>query len=449
MQKKPAPAENDDQIKLKPLFGMRPGIYLTILYSFSILMIFFFLLVFPGLKYPRAALVANTEPAGAAIRVNDVYMGLAGSRIIIPKGTYTIEAVMPGFNSQKEVHVIPSRAFGSLFSPRIYKIDFNLKTSDSAAAFAHHAGEFAEWTFMGEPTPSWQIPLVLSEGAYRVGNYQNEKHQEILKASARFAETEAALRDLIRAKALLDNGGNAPSPAALLGSIKDTLTFLSQTPDSAYRLLQLLPESAEKILNSAWYYRNTIKHFELLSVSIQRRINITELSFVDISSEKNFMISETPVPSLLFEEFLNENPQWREHKTDYVPDEILINPLEPFKENAVTGITWYAAEAFCKWLTNRLPQFMSNMEARLPSEDEWYTASFVIDNLRYPGWEWCSDYYAPFSRIKASAEAIEAVGSPERLLRGKALSSEETRASLPPEISSPVVTFRPVIREKE
>ena len=152
----------------------------------------------------------------------------------------------------------------------------------------------------------------------------------------------------------------------------------------------------------------------------------------------------------LFDKFLDENPQWREHYTAYFPQEIDVNTIAAFRNGAVTGITWYAAGAFCKWLSAFLPASLSNMEIRLPTEDEWSVAALSVNNMRSPGWEWCADPYAPLSFIKAKPEAIAAVGSPERLIRGRqSLTSTETRTSLPPDISSPIVTFRPVIARKE
>jgi len=452
MQKKPALTENnDDNVKLKPCMGMRPGVYLTIIYSFVILLIFFLFLIMPGLRNPRAALIVKTEPMGAAVRVNDIYMGLAGSKIIIPKGTHTITAVMPGFEEVSAVCEIPSRVFGSLFSPKKYKVEFKLETNDPAAAFAHYANEFAQWTFMGEPTSSWQIPLVLSDGAYRTGAYKNDDLQEILKAASRFTSTQAALKDLLRAKTLLDSGGNAPSPAALLSSFNDALLFLSQTPESAYWLSRLLPpEIAGKIEESNWYKNNTVKKITVPNVTIQRRTQIAGISFLEIQSDKNFLISEYPVSPSLFENFLNENPVYREQKKDYYPEEISINPLETHRPDVITGITWYAADAFCKWLTASLPALYARQEARLPSDDEWEAASLVIENMKTAGWEWCDDFYAHLPFIKADKKAIAAVGSPEKLVRGKTSPSmKETGASLQPELSSPYITFRVVITQKE
>ena len=466
-------AGNEDTVRLKPFMGIRPGIYLTAIYSFILLLILFFLFIFPGLINNGSVLIVETWPGSAAIRVDDVYMGVAGSRIFLPNGTYMIKAVMPGFEEQTMRHTVNGRVFGSLLFPRREKMTFTLKTQDPAAAFAVYAAEFTEWTFGGEPTASWQIPLILSEGVYRTGPETAEKEEleEILIAASRFTVTRAALRDLLRAKTLLDNMGYAPSAVSLLNSISDIFVFLSQNPGSAEWLCNLFPSNspvARAIKDSQWYSSSVYSPVIIPDGAGDTYIEIAELSFADIpsavitldensplSAQNNtyingFYMCDTSVPLPLFEKFLEENPGWTEHYTEYYPQEIEISPLGVYKGNAATGITWYAAEAFCKWLTGFLPASLADMEVRLPTEDEWSIAALFISNMRFPGWEWCIDPYSPLPSLKASKQAIETVGSPERSLRGRqSVSSTETRASLPPDFSSPFVTLRPVIAEKK
>ncbi|MCL2196869.1 MAG: SUMF1/EgtB/PvdO family nonheme iron enzyme [Treponema sp.] len=472
------------QVKLKPILGIRPGVYLTILYSFAILLILFILLFAPGLKNPGSMLIVKTEPAGAAVRVDGVYMGVSDTKIFVPKGTRTIEAVMPGFESESQIHEIPSRAFASMFSPRIYKIQLTLTAKDPAASFALYAADYARWTFAGEPTASWQIPMSLSEGAYRLGKSKEEIYG-ILQAASRFSVTNAALRDLIRAKMLLDNYGNAPSPSALIGSVSDILVFLSQTSGSAQWLEQTLPREISALISASQWQKETPlpklrqradtgnlpTRFTLEGLNFSRvpyseqmlvqsaRIAVSVPLFIPFNN--NYLISETSVSNALFETFLKENPEWRTHKTDYL-DEITSLPFE-IDNNAVTGITWYAADAFCKWLSARLPSSMAGMEVRLPSEAEWKFAAINNENMlnpinRFGGWEWSGDPFSPLSwLIPASEKAIEAVGSPERALAGRPLlltqsQSASSRAfgySLPADLSSPIVTFRPVIAPKK
>jgi len=479
MREKPASThkqnEIDDSVKLKPLLGMRPGVWLTVLYSFILLVILFFLLVFPGLTRGGAVLSVKTEPMGAAVRINGVYMGTSADRIFLRSGTYTVEAVLPGFEKTGVVREIPRRVFGSLFFPLREKIELTLTASNPAAAFAQEAGDFAAWSFGPEPTAAWQIPLSLSEGAYRAGPSGDPAMREILQAASRFTVTRAGLRDLVRAKILTDNYGLSPS-ASLTRSISDILLFLSENPGSAELLAGLLPQEPASLLNASDWHKNKQPSFTVQSLAASvttaafpaqielaglrfRAIPAADTSsaipsafrFLHDASIGNFMVCETPVPRSLFESFINENPQWKEGQTDYYPDQISVYPTDTFSREIITGVNWYAAQAFCEWLTGRLPASTAGMQVRLPTEAEWeFAAGSGIRDMGEGGWEWCADPFAPLQFIAASPDAIQAVGSPERSLRGKISSSVEwQRASLPPEFSSPFVSFRPVIAQRD
>jgi len=462
----PSVAEDDDiKIKLKPFLDIRPGVYLVVLYSFAVLVVLFFLLVLPGLKNPGSVIVVNTQPAGAGIRINDVYMGLSGGRIFMPKGQTVIEAVMPGFEKASITQDIPGQIFGSLFFPRIIKIDIELNAPDPVNAFSIYASDYAAWSFGGEPTEAWQVPLSLSEGAYRTGAYVNKEMHDILLASSRYAVTNAALRDLIRAKALLDSHGGAPSPVTLAGSLSGILAFLSHnTPGSAAWLSNTLPsEAARIILDSDWYKNEPAAQVQPPDGRSVRRFSLYGLDFASPadgdsrgSFPADYMISETPVPASLFETFLIENPQWGEHITSYLNEELANLPYEITGEY-ITGITWFAAEAFCAWLSARLPASMADMEVTLPTEAQWRYAALSITGMnnplsRFGGFEWCKDQYAPLSFIDAQA----VLDSPERSLGGRPMSLRTTPPSgalshgysLPPELSSPFVTFRPAVVPK-
>ena len=461
--------EADDLVKLNPVMGIRPGVYLTALYSVILLLALFFLLVFPGLKKPGAVLVFATEPDGAAIRVDDVYMGVSSEKIFVPKGPHTIEAVIPGFQSGRADMEIPARVFGSLFFPLRVNVNFTLKAADPAGAFVPAAADFAAWSFGGEPTAAWQIPMSLSEGAYRAGPANDPQTAEILAAASRFAVTRAALRDLLRAKILLDNGGLSPSPAGMANSVSDILVFLSENPGSADWLSSLLPAESAAIVRASNWYKNELADIQPppaapASGSAARRLDLAGLVFTNIpagilnngsyagpynSFPRNtridsFMISENPVSKAVFEAFLNENPSWRD---DIETQNGVFSP-EITGRSETAGVSWFAAEAFCLWLTKRLPPSMADMEARLPTEAEWeYAAGTGIRSMQNTAWEWCADPFAPLLFISAPPKAVQITGSPERSLRSRGL-GRESRASLPPEFSSPFQTFRPVIAAK-
>jgi hypothetical protein len=476
------PNETEDSVKLKPLFGIKPGVYLTVFYSIALIIILFFVFVYHGLVNYGTVLLVKTEPAGAAVRVNGVYLGAAGTKIPLPNTIkpgepVNIQIVLPGFELEGGDYQIPGRVFGSRYFPHIFKLEYTLKTTDPAAVFANAASEYAAWTFGGEPTEAWQVPLVLSENAYRIGPYNDGQTADILKAASRFTVTRAALRDLTRAKILLDNGGQAPSPVALTGSLSDILVFLSENPGSAKWLADLLPHQSAAVVRESDWYKNEkigIPVFVPGGVPAINNLVLAGLNFTGIQNStmilmeegtsiilnskhdfthiKGFMISQTPVPKALFETFLAENPEWREHYIDYFEGETTRHPAQIYDNNTVTGVSWFAAEAFCKWLTDKLPSSMSNMEVRLPMQIELESAENrgLIGRSEQSGWEWCIDPFAPLNFFAASQEAIQAAGSPEHTLYGRqAANSPFTRASLPPEFRSPIVSFRPVIAERE
>jgi hypothetical protein len=426
--------ETEDRVKLKPFLGIRPGCYLTVLYSVLLLFFLFLILVLPGLRKPGSLILLKTEPAGAALRVDGTYMGTSSDTIFISKGPHTLEAALPGFETGRITKEIPGRIFGTLFFPLRYSVEFTLKSNDPAGVFADAAADYAAWSFGGEPTGTWQIPLSLSEGAYRAGPSYNPALEELLAAAARFTVTRAALRDLIRTKMLLDNGGLSPSPASIAGSASGILLFLSENEGSADWLSGLLPtESASVFKASNWYKnrRNAPASDITRAMPPVRRLELSGLSFISVNG---IMISESQVPQSAFDTFIKENPQWEEEA------EMDFFPKTEGAPSGVTGVSWFAARAFCQWIGKRLPASMTGWEARLPMEAEWDS---VINSIETTGWEWCADHYVPLPFIKTSPSAAEAVGSPERSLRSRA--HLETRTSLPPDYSSPFVSFRPVI----
>ena len=64
--------ETDDQVRLKPFLGIRPGVYVFILGLLALALVLFFTLLHPGITRPGAMVVFTSEPSGAALRVDDV-----------------------------------------------------------------------------------------------------------------------------------------------------------------------------------------------------------------------------------------------------------------------------------------------------------------------------------------------------------------------------------------
>jgi hypothetical protein len=481
----------EDQVELKPVFGLRPGVYISIAFLFVLGLALFFVLLYPGIVRPGSVVVFSSEPAGAALRVDNLYAGSSPCKVFIPKGDHVFETVLPGFEPESVNCTVPGRLFGSLLFPRRYDFHAVLNTADPSAALTIQARDYAEWTFIGEPTVAWQVPLSLSQGVYRIGSaVAGEDANGILTAAARFAVTNASLRDLVRAKFLAGNGGIAPSPLTALDSLKQIAVFLADNPGSAAWLADTLPsDTAAALISSAWY-QNPLASFagitagESLSASSVEdsppagQIRVGGLLFTGLSGGTvvqgepfphpvpitAFMICNTAVPLPAYEDFLDANPLWRPDQLETLEKEGLVNSeyLADFGNSipggnragiGIKAVSWFAARAFCEWLSGKLPESFSGWEVRLPTEAEWEYAVKSLQRLDGISgtWEWCDDPYTPLPFLSAPPWAIAAIGSPERPVRGGSWLgaagsvSPQTRASLPPSICSAFVSFRPVI----
>ncbi|MCL2139044.1 MAG: SUMF1/EgtB/PvdO family nonheme iron enzyme [Treponema sp.] len=496
--------ETDETVHLGPKLGMRPGVYLAGLYSIALLLIIFFTLFYPGISNPGAMALLNSEPSGAAVRIDDVYAGSTPCSVFVPEGRHVFELVLPGFSSEQQELSVQGRIFASALFPKKIPINVHLQSKSPVNALALAAADFAQWTFGGEPTQIWQIPLSLSEGVYRTGpNVSRAETDALLCAAARFAVTNASIRDLLRAQFLASGAGNPPSPLALISSAAEIIQFLNTTPNSALWLADTLIEENQYALTASAWYQNQLtanaernaeetlasQRAETVSALPASQIRLGGLMFTEIASGilvqgnpfpfsmpvESFLICATVVPFSVYEDFINANPQWMPDQrdaltalgltsTEYLTDYSNIAEAFNQKFDGRNTVSWHAAEAFCKWLEKSLPDSFSGWEIRLPFEHEWEYAAKSVLKWENPGvkmypdinvWEWCQDYYSPLPFIHAPASAVNAVGSPERIVRGGSFVNRagtgdiETRAFLPPENCSPFVSFRPVIARKK
>jgi hypothetical protein len=498
--KKPFTPAPEDQVELKPILGIRPGVYIAIVCLVVILLGLFLLLFYPGITRPGAMVVFSSEPVGAALRVDGVYLGTSPCKVFVPQGKHIIETVLPGFESQGIEYTIPGRLFASMLFPRRFPLEVRLTTAEPMAVLSTAVYDYAAWTFGGEPTATWQIPLSLSEGVYRIGNAAASSEADgIIAVAARYAVTGAALRDLLRAKFLASSGGITASPLGLAQSVSDIVAFLDNNPGSAAWLADILPsDSAAILVNSPWY-QNQLASFAHITageslvpmpgeMSNQAndlptgQIRVGGLLFTGIGGGKlvqgepfpfqvpveSFLICTTEIPIPAYADFLDANPQWHPERRDSLQNQGLVSSeyladydgVTPMGNRVFTGISmvsWFAANAFCEWLTEKLPSSYAGWEIRLPTEAEWEFAAkstqrwgrniFIVNG---GAWEWCSNPYSPLPFFAAPQEAVKAIGSPEYPVRGgswlnSGLVSLETRASLPPASCSSFVSFRPVI----
>jgi formylglycine-generating enzyme required for sulfatase activity len=221
-----------------------------------------------------------------------------------------------------------------------------------------------------------------------------------------------------------------------------------------------------------------------------------------------FLAAETEVSNRLYARFLADTPEWRKQNAAALAQQGLADDAylsgwtdqgyaSGEDELPVTGVSYFAAQAFCRWLSARLPPSLAGYEARLPNEAEWewaargglvgspyplgpkpLTAVFFEPGIAGPRpigssapngyglrdmsgnvWEWCSDWYSPVAYLFSSLDparnsadrSAEIFYGAEKVVRGGSWANEKelvklhTRASQPPSWCTPYLGFRVVL----
>jgi len=446
---KPLEIKEEDQVKLPALFGIKPGVYLSFLYGAMLLFVLFLVLVLPGIVKPGSVGVFASEPSGAAVRVDDVTLGYTPCRIFVSKGKRVVEFILPGFNPDRQELDVRGRLVGSLFVPRKFPVTGSLVCEDPAGTFARSALDYIYWSAAGEPAENYQIPLTLSEGAYRTGPAAKdpavrETMQGIVENTLRYAASRAAVRDLLRSQMLVDNAGLSPSPLTLVRSMQEAAALLNTSPAAAVYLAELLSaDSAEIVAKSAWYYKNaavygngagnasagntrsTIVGTYDLPFRMPGALSLEGVSFtaVDTGYLEKFgrreimppmLIAGSPISLDAWNRFTDEVPFWAADNREalvaggFVEESYLL-PVDSsaYPEPTAPGISWYAAADYCNWLNSKIPPALEGWELRLPTEAEWEYAIRQSGQEYGALWEWCADPYAPLSFFPVSPEALE------------------------------------------
>jgi len=221
-----------------------------------------------------------------------------------------------------------------------------------------------------------------------------------------------------------------------------------------------------------------------------------------------FFMSESEVTNRVFKTFLEENPEWAlSNKSSLierglVDEQYLLgwqNTIDQpdWEELPVTSVSFFAARAFCQWLTSKLPPAYSDYPSRLPFESEWEWAArgglvgadyptgrpSMQDHFFSPGiegpspvggsprngyglqdmtgnvWEWCLDWYSPVKYLFSSLNpennnfdsSQELALGVEKVIRGGSWANEQelikvsTRGSQPPDWCTPYLGFRVIL----
>jgi iron(II)-dependent oxidoreductase len=519
------------EVHLKPFLGMRPGVYLTILYALAALALLFFLLFYKGLRDRGTYLRVNSQPAGAAVSVDGRYAGSTPCEILVKKGSRRIVASRPYFKEEALQADFGGPIFGTLFVRPRRKWEPKLSVTDAKGLTAASLQDFA-----ANP----HIPEILEQTA--AAGFSSELLSDFLDKAKFFVSSPLQFKYYEDALAAMQPKGGAVSPDDLTALAKDFASVHGRFDNVPFWLALVLQAEASRKLQASAEFKDFLRSYQddlsrltarvraqtapgagpavrvdgqafrpvpsgtLLAGSLEEQVSAGYLPHpVPVAS---FLASETEVSNRQYARFLAENPQWRKQnsaalvKQGQVDDGYLAEWTDQgypagADEQPVTGVSYFAAQDYCRWLSGRVPASLAGYQARLPNEAEWEWAArgglvgglyplgdkpqgevFFETGIAGPRpvgasppngyglrdtagnvWEWCSDWFSPVAYLFSSRDparnsadrSTEIPFGAEKVIRGGSWANEKelvrlyTRASQPPSWCTPYLGFRVVL----
>jgi len=455
--------------------------------------------------------------------------------VFLKSGNRTVELSKPYYNTVSLDERVGGRVFATLLFPDTKRESRSLSVADLDGLLAWSLADF-------QKNP--EIPQIVSDVSRAVTDDSSRlKMYDFLDNAARYVTAEPQLRELLSAAARSSSAGSFLSPSSLVELVEDSI-HVKQKYDNAgsWLLLTLGRDKANKVATTQWIQRYLADYRDKMSkyyqagfppsvgaggrllvvqgtgyrsvpggvLTMGRDDNVDSLGKtidhllphpVTIAP---FYLAETDVTNRQFAGFVEQNPQWSPSNIadltvrGLAEDSYLsswVNGKAPVGSDdlPVTSVSFFAAQAYCEWLSRVVRAALPGYVARLPYESEWeWAARGGLRGMPFPlgekpgasvffhkgttgpsragssepngyglrdmagnVWQWCLDPYAPSSYLlssldpamNASSERASASG-PDRVVRGGSWSNQSeqlavfTRGAQPAEWSTPYLGFR-------
>jgi formylglycine-generating enzyme required for sulfatase activity len=414
-------------VKLKSFLGMRPGLYLTVIYAVILVLLVFFLLFFPGLHNRGSYRTIVTFPEHAAVSVDGVYAGSTPCTIFLRHGTRSVEISKPYYTPVTFQEVIRGRVFATLIVPEKRTVRRSIAVADVAGLTRSALADF-------QRNP--EIAQIVSEAALAAyGTQSQQQLYDFINNCMYFVANESQLKEVLLGAARVAARGTMLTPGSFVGLVQK-FVHVKQKYDNlpSWLLLVLSRSNGNKLASSQWIqqylagYRDTLSTYykppalsppsggggsvSLLGTAFRvipqgtlvmgrddnldsfgRSVNVLLPHPVAIDQ---FYLATTEVTNAQYQTFLSETPEWAAENKPALVQKGLVNEgylsswlngrfPQGQGQRPVTNVSWHAAVAFTQWLDRRAGGALPGYHAQLPSESQWeWAARGGLRGMAYP-----------------------------------------------------------------
>ncbi|AGT27037.1 SUMF1/EgtB/PvdO family nonheme iron enzyme [Borrelia miyamotoi] len=377
------------KVKLKPILGITPKVYVFFIIIILPLMLLFSLIINNKLKNPGAYLKINTNINNAHVYLDEKYIGRTplNKYTSATKGTLKIQRL--GFETYEKKIEIQNSLFTS------YKFNIDLELKDPNKIIAQRQKELSVMTKIKNTNENIKLIPVFS---LLLNDFKNHPAQikKFFKSSIPYLNSNEIFKDFLKVYTniyLIKNNNNKEIWESLQKN------FNLESRSIIWFFENLDKEQQKQISKETWFkaliekLKNENKILKVENKSINLYLNnFKKIPSQNIESVKNyklysqnltlkttynlkeFLIQNRNVTKAEYQNFLNENPKWTLNNKDNLIKEELVDEsyLKTFKQMSsnedITNISYHAAMEYAKWYSSSLPK---GFKARLPISQEW------------------------------------------------------------------------------
>ena len=419
--KHPTQLPEVEPVVLKPILGIKPGIYLLVLYIFIILLVLFFIGFLPGIVKGGRHVTFSSPIRGSGLYIDGNYQGSANYQYFVQSGEHQAEVRKADITISRETIRIDHPVFFTWLVHYTKHIPLslralNLQEKEAIVRFDLH--EIVRYSAITTYDKVTVYPPLFSNLANDMEAISYEKADQVLALAANFITSAEMLDD---AKKIKCNDGlftkTLDIAIQLFGQDQSQGKTGLPSGDETVSGKRTVLDSGVFTQEGITYSASTV----IMGDTVPTKYNDTNRAGIKVTVPP-FTIATTPVSQYQWALFIKDNPSFAKSNSEKLSEQDIVDEYYLNGESISTefsagkpvfNISYQAAMAFCRWVGQK-----SGKKVFVPSETQWYIAAisakqrsyvksltFADDQSDMPTamlggvWEMTSTPFIPLSRL--------------------------------------------------
>ena len=439
-----------EPVHLKPLLGMQPGIYLTIIYVLIIALVVFSIGFLPGILHSGKRVTFKSDFNPTAVYIDGRNIGTSPTTVFLPSGDYRVTYAYKDIASSDFALNVGHPVFFTWLFPRRQEASYKVLLNDISTFRSYIEdmfSEFIEWSAITDFSDTYHYPPLFTQIAETVVRQERSSIRaaivfDYFQAAVRHITSSTFLVDAQAAMRILENESyfTAVQTSALNADIlKTALLFNGENStigiDAAkvdfQRSIDAIPTIAAAAVNGNAIPSIIGFSYAGGSMTVGQSTPADYPGVIRMgipSTVLPFSISALEISEYQWALFMQEKPYWAKENIsrlleDGMVDENYLAGIYPsttlLSNRPIKNISWYAASAFCEWLSTR-----TGLSVGLPTEAQWEHAAQSVSNKPYQTnltviadskgpsgmmggyWEFMADPFIPLARYLGTSSNV-------------------------------------------